>query len=78
MHPKAFKSRPPLGEVRTLGQAMASAVLRWPAKINRVHFPVINSTNAWARDNAAKLDSVAMTVVTADHQTGGEPVIAPP
>jgi BirA family biotin operon repressor/biotin-[acetyl-CoA-carboxylase] ligase len=37
----------------------------------RKHFESIDSTNNWAKKNAARLDRNAITLVTADHQTAG-------
>lgn len=40
-------------------------------EINRVHFPIIDSTNTWAKQNARKFDVDKITLVTADEQTAG-------
>jgi BirA family biotin operon repressor/biotin-[acetyl-CoA-carboxylase] ligase len=40
-------------------------------QIKRVHFPVIHSTNSWAKENTSQLDPEALTIITADEQTAG-------
>ena len=50
---------------------MRTGCVRFPATVNRVHFAVTGSTNAWAREHEASLDKESLTVVTADHQTDG-------
>jgi BirA family transcriptional regulator, biotin operon repressor / biotin---[acetyl-CoA-carboxylase] ligase len=39
--------------------------------ITRKHFPTIDSTNTWAKQNALTFDSTSLTLVTADQQTCG-------
>lgn len=40
-------------------------------EIIRKHFPCIDSTNNWAKQQAVHFDRTAITLVTADEQTGG-------
>jgi biotin-[acetyl-CoA-carboxylase] ligase BirA-like protein len=42
-----------------------------PLAVVRKHFASIDSTNSWARLNAATFDASSLTVVTADDQTAG-------
>lgn len=37
----------------------------------RHHFPVIDSTNTWAKQHIASFDRNALTIITAETQTGG-------
>eukprot|EP00658_Telonema_sp_P-2_P012137 TRINITY_DN14621_c0_g1_i3.p1 TRINITY_DN14621_c0_g1~~TRINITY_DN14621_c0_g1_i3.p1 ORF type:complete len:142 (-),score=40.06 TRINITY_DN14621_c0_g1_i3:150-575(-) len=48
-------------------------VLRFFSAINRVHFPVINSTNTWVKQNSQQLCShpTTLTAVSTDEQTAG-------
>lgn len=40
-------------------------------EIVRHHFPVIDSTNTWAKDHVAQFDRSKVVVITADEQTAG-------
>lgn len=40
-------------------------------ELTRIHFDTIDSTNTWAKQNAHKLESDKITLVTADTQTAG-------
>lgn len=42
-----------------------------PKKIHYVHFDTIDSTNTWAKNNAATLDPDGLTCITAKEQTAG-------
>lgn len=41
-------------------------------KIIRHHFESLNSTNLWAKEHAASFERNQLTLVTADHQSGGQ------
>ena len=40
-------------------------------ELTRIHFDTIDSTNTWAKQNAHKLESDKITLVTTDTQTAG-------
>jgi len=44
--------------------------------INFIHFSSIHSTNSWAKENSALLDSEKITCITADEQTAGRGTFA--
>ena len=40
-------------------------------KVKHIHFPTIDSTNQWVKENLSELDKKDLTIVTADHQSKG-------
>ena len=40
-------------------------------QVKRIHFPIIDSTNTWAKTHAAELNPSSFTIITADEQTAG-------